>query len=171
MGALRILHCAALAAVMTLLGGGPASAATRSTQLGIQVTLTDTCVVTATPLVFPTYIPGGGPLQGTSTISVRCTNGDLFAVGLGTGATAGASYAQRLLANGTSTLQYNLYTTAARTAVWGDGSGTTAIVSGRAGGLATPVLLTVYGALPDSAANRGAGSGNYSDTVLVVLSY
>jgi spore coat protein U-like protein len=87
------------------------------------------------------------------------------------GTTSGESYAQRLLAAGANTLQYNIYTSNAYSSVWGDGSGTTQIVSGTAAGFATPITLTVYGELPDSAANQTAVPGNYTDTILVVLTY
>jgi len=112
-----------------------------------------------------------GAIAGSTTITLRCSNGTLYAVGLNAGATAGTTYATRLLANGANTLQYNLYTSSADTGVWGDGTGGTQVVSGSTLGFTTPVTLTVYGKLFDSAANQLTPPGNYSDTLFVVLSY
>jgi spore coat protein U-like protein len=163
--------CAVVATVLALLASFAAPAATKTTPMSVSATLVDTCLVTATSLIFPNYVPAAGTLKATSTISLRCTNGVQYGVGMSAGTTAGESYAQRLLANGANTLQYNIYTSSAYSAVWGDGSGTTQIVSGNAAGFATPITLTVYGELPDSAANQVAVPGNYSDTILVVLTY
>jgi spore coat protein U-like protein len=163
--------CAAVAAVLAVLASFAAPAATKTTPMTVSATLVDTCLVTATSLIFPSYVPAAGTLKATSTISLRCTNGVQYGVGMSVGTTAGETYAQRLLAGGANTLQYNIYTSNAYSSIWGDGSGTTQIVSGNAAGFATPITLTVYGELPDSAANQAAVPGNYSDTILVVLTY
>jgi spore coat protein U-like protein len=55
--------------------------------------------------------------------------------------------------------------------VWGDGSAGTQIVSGISTGFSTPISLTVYGRIPDSAANQATTPGAYSDTILVVMTY
>jgi spore coat protein U-like protein len=162
---------AVLAALSAMTGTGVVSAGTATASMPIQAIVDNGCLVSAPPLVFGSYLAGGGPLKGNTTISVQCTNGTRYGVGLAVGTTAGASYAQRLMANGARTLQYNLYTSGTYATVWGDGSGTTQIVSGLSTGFGTPVTLTVYGLLPDSAANQIAVPGNYSDSILVVLTY
>jgi spore coat protein U-like protein len=159
------------AAAMAALTAVAAPAATTTTTLSVQGTLVDTCVISATPLTFPTYLSGSGAVKGTATISLVCTKNAQYGVGLSTGSTTGASYTQRLLANGGNTLQYNLYTSNTYATVWGDGSGSTQIVSGSAAGFGNPISLTVYGEVPDSAANQTAPPGSYSDTILVVLTY
>jgi len=55
--------------------------------------------------------------------------------------------------------------------VWGDGSGTSQVRIGTGTGVGTPVTWTLYGLLPDNATNQAAAMGNYSDTVLVVMTY
>jgi spore coat protein U-like protein len=157
--------------VAAALASAAAPAATTTATLSVQATLVDTCLISATPLTFPTYLAGGGAVTGTATISVICTKNAQYGVGLNTGSTAGTTYTQRLLANAGNTLQYNLYTSNTYSTVWGDGSGATQIVSGNAAGFGTPISLTVYGEVPDSAANRAAPPGAYSDTILVVLTY
>jgi spore coat protein U-like protein len=148
-----------------------AAAATKTTPMSVSATLVDTCLISATSLIFPAYVPAAGTITATSTISLRCTNGVQYGVGLSAGGTSGTSYAQRLLADGAHTLQYNIYTSNAYSSVWGDGSGSTQIVTGNAAGFAAPITLTAYGEIPDSATNQAAIPGTYSDTIVVVLTY
>jgi spore coat protein U-like protein len=76
-----------------------------------------------------------------------------------------------LMASGANTLQYNLYTTAALTTVWGDGTGATATQAGTGAGMATASTFKVYGQLPDSAANQAAVPASYADTITVTVTY
>ncbi len=154
-----------------LIGAGHAAAATTGSTMAVSVTVNNTCSVSAAPMAFPSYVPGAGAIQGSTTLKVACSKSSAFNVGLGYGLTAGSSYSQRLLGNGANTLQYNLYTSGSHSIVWGDGSGSTQYVTGTGTGTATPVPLTVYGLLPDSAANQLAAAGSYSDTILVVIVY
>jgi spore coat protein U-like protein len=162
---------AALAATIGFLLCGPVIAGSKTAQMTLAASVTNTCSVGATNVTFPTYVPGGGAVKATSTITVRCTKGDQYGVGLSVGSTTGATFAQRLLANGSNTLQYNLYTSSSDATVWGDGSGATQIESGSAGGFTAPIALTVYALLPDSASNQLAPTGTYTDTVLVVMTF
>ena len=163
--------CVGILASALALGSGCARAATTVTTLAVSVTVTDTCSISTAPLAFPTYVPGGGAVLGSTTVKVACTKSSAFNVGLGYGLTTGSSYSQRLLGNGANTLQYNLYTSGSHSTVWGDGSGSTQYLTGTGTGTATPVPLTVYGVLPDSTANKVAAAGTYSDTILVVIIY
>ena len=163
------LRCVASACLLT--ASMASGAATTTTTLGVHATLVSGCQVGAAPIAFGTYSPGAGALASTSLITMSCTTSTVFAVGLSAGSTPGASMAQRLLANGSHTLEYNLYTSSAHTSVWGDGSGSTAVEFGIGNGTGAPVTFTLYGQLPDNATNRVAASGGYSDTILVVISY
>jgi spore coat protein U-like protein len=108
-----------------------------------------------------------------STLTVRCTKNTAYTVALNAGSTTGGSLAQRLMSNGTDTLQYNLYTSAARSTVWGDGTSSSATVPGTGAGLgvANAVTHTVYGRLVDSAANQAVSAGSYADTITVTVTY
>jgi spore coat protein U-like protein len=67
-------------------------------------------------------------------------------------------------------VDYQLYTDAARTTVWGDGAGGTAVQSGV--GTAAPRTLTVYGRIPDAGANLSAAvRADYRDTVTITVTY
>ena len=156
-----------------------ASAASATTTFTVSANVLKTCSVSATNLAFGNYTPGGGALTSTSTVSVLCTNGTGFTAALNGGSTSGGTVAQRLMAEsgGSGTLQYNLYTTAAHATVWGDGTGSTVTQAGTGAGMAAAdaQTLTVYGQLPDNAANQAApvtgATTAYSDTITVTVTY
>jgi spore coat protein U-like protein len=79
--------------------------------------------------------------------------------------------AQRLMASGVNTLQYNLFTTVGATTIFGDGTGGTGTGSGTGAGVATAQNLTVFGQLPDSATNQAAVPGAYADTITLTVTY
>ena len=124
----------------------------------------------ANPLGFGNYTPGSGALAANTTVNVKCTKGTTFTVALNGGTTAGGTISQRLMSNGTDTLQYNLYTTAAFATLFGDGT-TGSTMPGTGTGIATAVALTVFGSLPDNATNQNVSTGAYSDTINVTVTY
>lgn len=141
-----------------------AGAATATTTMSISANVLDLCTVSAAPLAFGDY--RGVQLDGTSTLSVICTNGTKYDVGLNAGATAGATVDARKMAGpASSTLAYQLYTAAGRTVVWGDTVGTNT-VAGTGSGAAQ--ALTVYGRIPAAQFSR---AGAYTDTVTVTVTY
>lgn len=166
------LLVSSLGAALLLATPGAAGAGTASGALLVSATVAATCTVSANPLTFGTYYPGGGNLNANTTLLVRCSHGAPFTVAMDAGV-GGGSLLQRLMTSGASGLQYNLYTSAARTTVWGDGSVNSAVVSGIGKGLASnqAVSETVYGQLPDSLANQQLAPGTYSDTIRVTVSY
>jgi spore coat protein U-like protein len=151
--------------VLATLGAGFTSAATTTATFQVNATVVKFCSAAATNMGFGTYDPlSGTPLDSTSTVSVTCTKATPFTVALSAGATTGATLAQRRMTNGTDFMQYNLYTTTARTTIWGDGTGSTATVGGTGVNLATPVALTVYGRIPT--AQTGLSTGTYTETTI-----
>lgn len=139
------------------------------------------CTVLGTPLAFGNYAsPGGAQTDSTATVTVTCTPDYLllacktdYTVSLSAGTSGG--FSPRQLASGANRLNYNLYTSAARTTVWGDGSGGSAKVNGS---ITTSLLAlvclagsnnhTVYGRIP---AAQNAAGGVYSDTITVTVTY
>lgn len=171
---MRNVVAAIVASGALLSFAGAAAAGSATTTFAVTATVASNCLVSANPLAFGSYQPGNGNLAVNTTMSVRCTKGSPFTIALNAGATSGGSLAQRLMGNGTNTLQYNLYTTAGLTTVWGDGTGSTATVAGTGNGMAAAnaVTETVYGQLPDSAANQAlAPAGPFTDTITVTVSY
>lgn len=92
----------------------------------------NTCTVASTVHAFGAYNTLTA-LPGTSTITVTCTHSTNpahtfpYTIALSSGP---GTYALRQMAGGGDTLTYNLYTNAAHTTVWGDGSGVTSTVGG-----------------------------------------
>lgn len=164
----KILTATFAAGVMA---AGVAQSATTTTTFAVTATVQATCAATAAALAFPNYTPGTGTLTGNTAISVKCTKNSPFTVALNAGSTTGDAFAQRLMGSGANTLQYNLYTTAALTTVFGDGTAGTGTVAGTGAGVATATTVTVYGQLPDNATNQAAVPGAYSDTITVTVSY
>ena len=136
--------------------------------------LLQSCAVSAVPVNFGIYNPlSAVPATATGTVTVSCTVTvigllESWTVDLSSGNSG--NFATRVLANGSSTLSYNLYTSAAYTSIWGDGSGTTSVVSGStllAVGT-TNNYYTVYGRIP---AGQDAAAGTFTDTIVVTLNY
>jgi spore coat protein U-like protein len=149
-----------------------AYAATKTTTFQVTANVTNNCFIdSASTLAFGAYDPSSAtPLDGTSSVVVRCTNKTPFTLSLNAGTTTGGNFTNRLMTDGTDTLQYNLYTTAARTTVWGDGTGGTSTVPGTGSGLSAgqSKTTTVFGRIP---VQPNAVAGNYSDTVTVTITY
>ena len=165
---------ACLSAGVLLASAGAAQAATATTTFTVSATVLKNCTVTATNLAFGNYTPGSGVSPAAnSTVAVKCTKNTAFTVALDKGTTTGGTIAQRLMTDGAAgdTLQYNLYTTAGFTTVWGDGTGSSVTQAGTGTGMATAVNFTAFGQLPDNATNQAAPPNGYTDTITVTVTY
>jgi spore coat protein U-like protein len=168
---MRKIYIATLTAAAVAAGVAHA-ATTTTTTFAVTATVQSTCSATAPALAFPAYTPGGGAQIGNTTISVKCTKNTPFSVALNPGSTTGDTFAQRVMASGANTLQYNLYTTAALATIFGDGAGgATQTVNGTGLGVATANSVQVFGQIPDNATNQAAVAGSYSDTITVTVTY
>jgi spore coat protein U-like protein len=136
------------------------------------------CTASATAISFGTYVPSNAsPINSTGTVSVTCSSGVLttvsYTIALNTGLNAGGSFANRRMKNGTSLLSYQIYTSAARTTVWGDGTGGTSTMSDSyACTLAcsgTKKSYNAYGQLP--ARQWTVAPGAYTDTITVTVTF
>ena len=145
----------------------PASAATTTTNLAVSATVTANCTVSSSALAFGNVNPLGGNVDAAGGITVTCTNGTGWSAAAGLGSGSGASFAARRMSQGANLLDYNLYTDAARSNVWGDGTGSTTVFSDTGTGLAQPVV--VYGRVPSG--QPTVLPGGYSDSVLVTVTY
>jgi spore coat protein U-like protein len=143
-----------------------AFAATTTTTFQVTANVAAQCNVSAANLAFGAVDPLGGNVDQTTTVTVKCTKNSPYTVGLNAGATSGATIAQRLMANGADTMQYNLYTDAGRSTVWGNSATAPAWVSGTGAGLGTSQVLTVYGRVPTGQTNLAVGS--YTETAVTV---
>jgi spore coat protein U-like protein len=147
----------------------PAWSATTTTTMGVSGTVVPACTISSAPLSFGTTIanPIAANLDANSTVSATCSTGTPYTVALDAGTGAGATIlARRMTGPAAATMNYSLYTTAARGVVWGDGTAGTVTVPGTGNGAAQ--TLTVFGRItPQTVAATGA----FTDTITVTLTF
>ena len=157
---------ASLLAMSGLFAAPKADALTATTTMNVTATVLSSCSVSATDLAFGNYNPiSGSALDGATSISVTCTNGTSYNVGISAGGGAGATIASRKMTNGANTLNYTLYRDSGRTNVWGDTVATDTLL-GSGSGAAQPI--DVYGRIPGG---QAAPFGGYTDTVTITVTY
>jgi spore coat protein U-like protein len=166
MGRQRTLSlCASAVAILALIGPA-AEAATATGSFTSTITLQASCqVVSTNTLNFGTQNILTANVDVQANFSVQCTNTTPYNIGLNAGSTAGGTIATRLMTSGAATVQYRMYSDAARTVNWGNTVGTDT-VSGTGNGSAQ--ALTVYGRVPVQATPAPA---TYNDTVTVTITY
>ena len=144
------------------------NAASVTTTIPVSATVIQSCTITAGPVSFGHYNGiSGAATDVIATMSPTCTTGKRYAISLDAGVGAGASASARMLTGpGGARLMYGIYTDAARTTVWGDGSNGTVQKFGLGNGTVQPIQM--YGRLP---AEQNSTVGAYSDTLTVTLTY
>jgi spore coat protein U-like protein len=153
---------------LLVVSAAPALAAEATGSFDVSATVGDSCSVSAADLAFGNVDPlSATATTATAAIDVTCSNGTSYDVGLDAGGAAGATVTSRAMGDGDSnTLNYALYTDAARTNNWGNTVGTDT-VSGTGNGSAQ--TQTVYGEIPGS--QSGVPTGTYSDTINLTVTY
>jgi spore coat protein U-like protein len=152
----------------------PTEAATVSTTFLVTANITVNCLISATQLAFGPYQPRAAnataPLNGQSQITVTCTNGGTWVVGLDQGQFPSATVTTRQMTGlGTasgSSLQYSLFSDAARTINWGNTVGVDTVSGVGSGG---PQIVIVYGQVP--AGQTSAIAGGYQDTITATITF
>ncbi|WP_342241435.1 Csu type fimbrial protein [Inquilinus sp. OTU3971] len=142
-------------------------AATATTSFAVTATVLKFCTVVATPMAFGNYT-SSTVAETTSTITVTCTAGTGYDIGLDAGGAAGATVTTRQMSGTTVTtarLNYFLYSDSGRTVNWGNTVGTDT-VNLTAG--AVPIISTVYGRVP---AGQFVAPDAYLDTINVTVTY
>lgn len=132
------------------------------------------CDVSATGLSFGSYDTlSPTPLDSTASINVSCNIPPqnpkaplMVTIALSPGNSG--SFAQRhMTSTGPDRLNYNLYTSAAFSSIWGDGAGNASIQTGYVTS-ASPWNATLYGRIP---ALQNLRVGSYSDTITVTINF
>ncbi|WP_083903106.1 spore coat U domain-containing protein [Azoarcus sp. KH32C] len=142
----------------------PARSATA--ELLVSVTAVESCIVGARGLTFGSYDPLLlAATDGVSDISVTCTAGAHYELGLNAGMGAGATLAARRMSQEGQTLTYSIYRDAARSQVWGDQVGSNSVAGV---GTGFPVIHQVYGRIP---ARQSVRSGRYVDVIVATVFY
>ena len=125
------------------------------------------CSIAATPVGFGSYdVFAASPNDnGIGTLTIVCAGGGPgnYPVTLSTGQSG--SYTSRVMKSGTNPLNYNLYTTAARTTVWGDGTSGSSFMPAAKN---FTTNLPVYGRIP---AGQDANVGAYTDSITATVTF
>jgi spore coat protein U-like protein len=136
------------------------------------------CTVATSGVAFGAYDATlASPTDSVGNITVRCNHvgGGAQKTSYTVALSAGSSgdFARRTMRAGKSTLDYNLFSSATRTQVWGNGSSGSTLVGGSL--LVNPGKFTIneivhpiYGRIPPQ---QSPEPGSYSDTVLITLSF
>lgn len=122
-----------------------------------------TCLVSAQNINFGNHGVLNTAVDATGAITLTCTANLNYSVALNGGLSNSPPAARQMVRAGSS-ITYGLYRDLNRANVWGSAAGQIASGTGT-GGLQT---LTVYGRVP---AQNTPAPGNYSDTVVVTVSY
>lgn len=126
-----------------------------------------TCTVSATGVNFGNYdVFAAVPLSSTGTITITCDKNANVTISVGPSPTSGGFNPRQLqLAAGTDRMDYNLFTDAGGTSIWGDGTAGTATLLEKAK-KNTPSNVIIYGTIP---ALQNLSAGLYGETVTVTI--
>lgn len=111
--------------------------------------------------VFASFANHGG--VGKLTISCQGGGNSNFEVTLSTGQSN--SFVSRMMMNGANVLHYNLYTSTARSVIWGDGTGGSSVMTVPKNKTTT---LSVFGQIP---AGQDAAIGTYTDNIITTVTF
>lgn len=175
MKTLRVAAVVGGIAFLSLFALRSARAATTTGTFNVTATVVASCSLgTVSNLAFgnfdPTAAIGAGNGQASTTIGVTCTNGTAYTVALDYGANGGSS-ANRVMSDGTNTLNYNLYTDSSYKNVWYDGNtdACTATNCDSGTGTGSSQSYTVYGEI--ASGQNPVPSAGYTDTITITVTY
>lgn len=171
--------------IILLISSNNVLASTTSTTFTVTATVASACTVAAANLSFGNFT-NSADVNALTNLTVTCTNGTPYNIGLGLGAGSGASASSRIMTNTASSgaasgslLKYNLYlpdtssptSCTSYSTVWIAATSVTA-ASGNYSSTGTGSVqsIAVCGKVPLSG-NSGAYIGSYSDTIAVTLYY
>ncbi|BDA85919.1 spore coat protein U [Aureimonas sp. SA4125] len=152
----------AVAAASSLFAGN-ALAATATDDLGVTMTVTSECTLTANPLDFGSTGLITANIDVTTTLDIQCSAGTGYTISMDAGAGTGATTGVRVMTSGSDTATYGIYKDSGYADVFGSTGGEE--LTGTASGAAQNI--TIYGRVPP----QNAAAGSYTDTVTVTLTY
>lgn len=173
----RLTHRLCAAATLFLLFTVPETvvqAGTSTANLTVQITITASCTINAATLDFGSN-PGttlvSSAINGSTTVSVTCTNLSPYSIGMDNGANVSGS--QRRMKNGANFLNYNLYVDSLHANPWTTASSNSTCTTtsdcylGTGNGSAQSV--NIYGVVPST--GTAPPTGAYADTVVMTITY
>jgi spore coat protein U-like protein len=104
-------------------------------------------------------------ISGVGSLTVKCQGGGQSSFTVTLSAGQSNNYVLRTMKSGGNSLGYNLYISAARTLVWGDGNGGSALMKVARNSTTT---LSVFGKIP---AGQDVAVGIYSDIIIATVNF
>ena len=162
-----------LAIAFLALAGLPAisnaqASLTATAGMAVGVEIVAACTVSVADLNFGAYASNSKtPVQGQTTIQLRCGAGAVAELSLDAGSGPGATTSNRRLEqdSGRSRLDYDLFQDPGRTIHWGNRSGVDTLEVVATGAQQT---VPIYGQIPSG---QRALEGTYSDTITLRVQY
>jgi len=147
--------------------GATLSPRVQSAPFVVRTTNNSSCTVATTMLNFGSKQNLSAVTDATNTISVTCTAGTVYSVGLSGGTSGAVDPTQRRMTNSATTgfVSYGIYRDAARTQPWGSTIGSNT-ASATGSGLAQSFVG--YGRVPVQATPPAL---TYTDTIVVTVTY
>ncbi len=157
-----------LAVASLALASGAASAAQVSDNLAVSADITGTCTLTsAATLSFGPNPSTGSNIDAQQDISVNCTTGVDYTIGMNNGANALGLV--RRMVSGANFMSYDVYTAATRAGAESVAAvGTAAPANFIGTGTGAGQTITVFGRIPSQSTPP---VGTYTDTLVVTLQY
>ena len=126
------------------------------------------CTVSTTGVSFGSYdVFGASSTDSTGSVTYNCSGGARnISITLSKGVST--TFSPRTMTSGSNTLSYNLYTDAARSVIWGDGTSGTQTYTDANPPNNRNIVVTIYGRIP---AGQDVAAGSYSDTVTAIINF
>ena len=127
-----------------------------------------TCSISTTAVAFGTYdVFSVTSADTTGTISFSC-NGNARNIVITLSKGASTTFNPRAMAGPSDTLDYNLYSDAARSTIWGDGTGSTSTYTNASPPNNSTIVVTIFAR---AAAGQDVRAGTYTDTVTAIINF
>lgn len=165
----RLLLISALTVCAVLPARSARAQGTDMNTLTVTANVLGICTIDPATLDFGDYDPVGGDWDGSGTITVNCTQGSQYWIGLDEGANSPDGSARRMANGSGEFLSYELYRDAPGGAVWDNtdgGLGSTLANTVAAGYSA--YVVTVHGRIPGT---QPVSTGVYTDSVTMTVNF
>ena len=165
-GAIAAIKRCAFAGLALAVSTTSALSATVTDTFQVSITIQADCTVATllSDINFGTEGVLATDVAASSTLTCTCSLGTPYSIGLNAGTGSGATVATRKMTNGSSTVDYSLYSDSSHVNVWGNVSGEWM----EATGTGLPQLFTIYGLVPPQTT---PGAGTYTDTITVTVTF
>jgi len=126
------------------------------------------CTISVTSVAFGSYnVFTATATDSTGSVTYRC-NSTAANISVALSRGSSSTFSPRTMRKGAEILQYNLYRNAARTNIWGDGTGGTSIYTRANPPNNRNVVLRIYGRVP---AAQDVSAGSYTDTISATINF